>query len=362
MPTSKQSSAYKPIPLSGFPQTLSWNGTSLRLIDQTRLPEIETYIDVTSVVVLEDCIKRLVVRGAPAIGCAGAFGTVLVARAIESDLPGERWLAEFDARCAKLAAVRPTAVNLQWAVQRCQKTARKLAQNGCPRAEVLAGIEKEAVAICDEDREMCERIGRHGATLLRQLAGTRKRITAMTHCNAGALATAGAGTALAVFYAAQQEGLELSVFADETRPLLQGARLTAWELSRAGIGVTVICDNMAASVMRDRRPDAVVVGADRIAANGDTANKIGTYGLAILARHHGLPFYVAAPYSTFDLSLKTGAEIRIEERSRDEISHSNGKLSVPDKAGIFNPAFDVTPIELIAGHITEKGVLKPPFL
>jgi methylthioribose-1-phosphate isomerase len=209
---------------------------------------------------------------------------------------------------------------------------------------------------------MCDDIGRHGAELLSRVTGSRKNVTLMTHCNAGALATGGSGTALAVMYAAQQKGIALNVFADETRPLLQGARLTSWELARAGINVTVICDNMAASVMRDRKPDAVIVGADRITANGDTANKIGTYGLAVLAKHHNVPFFVAAPSSTFDLSLSDGSKIPIEERARQEISEQNGKLSVPPNAAVFNPAFDVTPAELIGAWITEKGCLKPPFI
>ncbi|MCY3024207.1 MAG: S-methyl-5-thioribose-1-phosphate isomerase [Planctomycetota bacterium] len=343
----------------GFPATLSWNGSALRLLDQTRLPAEETYVDVTAVEALEDCIRRLVVRGAPAIGCAAAFGVVLCARESAGAPATAQWLADFEARCAHLAATRPTAVNLKWAVERCRNAALQLRRSG--REQLLAGLEKEALAIHEEDKRMCEAIGRHGAELLRAILKGRTTATLMTHCNAGALATGGMGTALAVMYAAQQAGLSLQVFADETRPLLQGARLTAWELSRAGIPVTVICDNMAASVMRRYKPDAVIVGADRIAANGDTANKIGTYGLAVLARHHGIPFYVAAPYSTFDLSLRDGSQIPIEERARQEIAEQQGKAAVPAQAGVFNPAFDVTPAELIAAHITEKGVLKPPY-
>jgi methylthioribose-1-phosphate isomerase len=342
-----------------YPTAVAWDGRILRLLDQTRLPAEEVYLDVSTVPVLEDAIQRLVVRGAPAIGCAAAFGVVLCAREVPGDPAADEWWKAFDARCMHLAATRPTAVNLSWAVNRCRDVARGLRQ--AAREALLAGLEKEARAILDEDRRMCEQIGRNGLQALKGLLGGRTRAVLMTHCNAGALATGGMGTALAVMYAARRAGLDLRVFADETRPLLQGARLTAWELSRAGIATTVICDNMAASVMRDQKPDAVIVGADRIAANGDTANKIGTYGLAVLARYHGVPFFVAAPYSTFDLSLRDGSQIQIEERSRKEIAEQGGKQAVPAAASVFNPAFDVTPAELIAGHITEQGVLKPPY-
>lgn len=349
------------MPVSAIPAALSWNGKTLRLLDQTKLPGEETYIDVATVAVLEDAIFRLVVRGAPAIGCAAAYGTVLIAREIPAKLGDSEWLKEFDARCDHLNETRPTAVNLRWAVERCRKLVHALKPLPQDRAQIAAKLDAEARAIHDEDRIMCERIGTSGAELLAKTLAGKKNATLMTHCNAGALATGGSGTALAVMYAAQNAGLALKVFADETRPLLQGARLTSWELSRAGIDVTVICDNMAASVLRAHKPDAVIVGADRIAANGDTANKIGTYGLAILAKHHGVPFYVAAPSSTFDLSLRDGTQIPIEERNRKEISDNNGRLAVPGDAKVFNPAFDVTPAELIAAWITEKGVLKPPF-
>ena len=345
-----------------LPPTLSWNGQSVRLIDQTRLPAEEIYIDVKDVATMEDAIQRLAVRGAPAIGCAAAFGVVLIAREIPASISGAAWLKEFDARCEHLIETRPTAVNLKWAVERCRRAAHQAFSRQPDVKKVDAALESEARAILEEDRKMCDDIGRHGADLLSRVIGNRTNATLMTHCNAGALATGGSGTALAVMYAAQQRGLALKIFADETRPLLQGARLTSWELARAGIDVTVICDNMAASVMRDRKPDAVIVGADRISANGDTANKIGTYGLAVLAKHHKVPFFVAAPSSTFDLSLSDGSKIPIEERARKEISEQNGKLSVPLNAAVFNPAFDVTPAELISAWITEKGCLKPPFL
>ncbi|GMV83216.1 MAG: methylthioribose-1-phosphate isomerase [Planctomycetota bacterium] len=336
----------------GFPPTLEWCGTHLRLLDQTKLPGEETYLEIRSVAELCDAIRRLVVRGAPALGCAGAYGVILCYREACKcrGLPSDT----FAYLIGKLADARPTAVNLRWAVERVRGVLEPFDSHP-PEARESA-LEAEARAIHEEDKEMCDAIGRHGAALL-----PKDGATLMTHCNAGALATGGSGTALAVMYAAQAAGVKLHVYADETRPLLQGARLTAWELSRAGIDVTVICDNMAASVMREKKPDAVVVGADRIAANGDAANKIGTYGLAILAKHHGVPFYIAAPSSTFDLSLSSGAEIPIEQRARDEIAKPYGRASVPEGAQVYNPAFDVTPADLIAGLITERGVLLPPY-
>ena len=343
-----------------IPAAVAWNG-SLRLLDQTRLPGAETYLDIQSVAQLEDAIQCLAVRGAPAIGCAAAFGVVLIAREIAHVASVCEWRMEFEKRCDHLAATRPTAVNLRWAVNRCRALALKLTAEKVDKPHIGEVLEREALAILSEDREMCERIGRNGAALIVAAAGAKKTATVMTHCNAGALATGGSGTALAVFYAAKQAGITLNVFADETRPLLQGARLTAWELARSGINVTVICDNMAAAVMREKKPDAIVVGADRIAANGDAANKIGTYGLAVIARYHKVPFYIAAPSSTFDLTLRTGAEIPIEERARKEIASPHGVLCVPDNAGVFNPAFDVTPAELITAHITERGVFHPPY-
>jgi methylthioribose-1-phosphate isomerase len=344
----------------GFPETVAWNGSTVRLLDQTRLPSEEAFLEIANVADLEAAILRLSVRGAPAIGCAAAFGTVLIAREIPQ-LHAEALLTEFNRRCDQLTEVRPTAVNLKWAVDRCRVVGGKQIAAGASREALAKALEAEAISILAEDRRMCSEMGRYGSEQLRKILKGRSTATLMTHCNAGALATGGIGTALAVMYAAKRDGVSLKVFADETRPLLQGARLTSWELSRAGIDVTVICDNMAAAVMREKKPDMVVVGADRIAANGDTANKIGTYGLAILAQFHGVPFYVAAPYSTFDVSLKSGAEIPIEERKRSEVSDQNGRMVVPENAGVFNPAFDVTPAKLIAGFITERGVLQPPF-
>jgi methylthioribose-1-phosphate isomerase len=265
------------------------------------------------------------------------------------------WQPTFERLAERVAGARPTAVNLRWGAERCRsKLTPALAKKAA--ATIEKTLLDEALAIHEEDREMCDRIGQFGAALLP--AG---RVTVMTHCNAGALATGGAGTALAVLYAAHATGTRLSVFCDETRPLLQGARLTSWELTRAGIAATVISDSMAAMVMRTKRVDACIVGADRIAANGDTANKIGTCGLAILARHHGVPFYVAAPSSTFDLKLPTGTEIPIEERHRDEVAKQGDRLMVPDLAKVYNPAFDVTSADLITAIITERGVLRPPY-
>ena len=346
--------------LKNIPAALSWNGSVLRLLDQTKLPAEEMYLDIERVAQLEDAILRLCVRGAPAIGCAGAFGTVLAAREALGNSSGE-WVERFEESCEHLAETRPTAVNLRWAVERCCTVALQLAASSADRTQIVAALEREALAILEEDRDMCAAIGRNGADLLETILNGRKTATLMTHCNAGALATAGSGTALAMMYEAHRRGIKLAVFADETRPLLQGARLTSWELSRAGISATVICDNMAAAVMREFKPDAVIVGADRIAANGDAANKIGTYGLAIIARHHGVPFFVAAPTSTFDVSLKDGSGIPIEQRNRKEVAEPYGKLSVPPEAAVFNPAFDVTPAALISAHITEKGVYRAPY-
>jgi methylthioribose-1-phosphate isomerase len=350
MSTSNQTS-------NAIPAVVIWENNRLRLLDQTLLPVEERLIDIPDVATLENAILRLAVRGAPAIGCAAAFGVILCARETSGDVSSKEWQTSFDQRCHHLAETRPTAVNLRWAVERCQQLAHQLLAEKSSLATLLTALEKEAVAILDEDRRMCTMIGHYGAALFYG----KSAITVMTHCNAGALATGGSGTALAVIYAAQAAGIKVKVFADETRPLLQGARLTAWELDRAGVDVTVICDNMAAAVMRAEKPDACIVGADRIAANGDTANKIGTYGLAILAKHHGVPFYVAAPYSTFDLKLASGAGIPIEERKRSEVAEPYGKLSVPPNAKVFNPAFDVTPAELITAIITERGVLRAPY-
>ncbi|MCC7423470.1 MAG: S-methyl-5-thioribose-1-phosphate isomerase [Planctomycetaceae bacterium] len=334
--------------------TLQWTGDAfhgrLVLIDQTLLPLECREIECDTHERVFESIRSLRVRGAPAIGVAAAYGVVVGLQSAASKDPAEfrRRLLEVTDR---LAASRPTAVNLFWALDRLKRVADEEA--GLAPRDLIVRLLEEARAIEVEDQEMCAAIGRHGAELLRDGAGV------LTHCNAGALATAGKGTALSVFFSAVEQGKRLHVYADETRPLLQGARLTAWELSQRGIPVTLICDSMAAQVMREKRVEAVVVGADRIAANGDTANKIGTYSVALAAKAHGIPFYVAAPTSTFDLSLPTGEGIPIEERKPEEITHGFGRQTAPTGVNVYNPAFDVTPAELISAIITEKGLIRP---
>lgn len=334
--------------------TLQWTGSArdgrFRIIDQTLLPVEEVMIDLTDVERVWEAIKLLRVRGAPAIGCAAAYGALIGARGDRSASLSNLKTA-LESSADYLATSRPTAVNLFWALDRMKRAS--VAFTGSDPEDYLEHLLAEAHAIRDEDDAMCHAIGRHGAALLGDEAGV------LTHCNAGGLATSDYGTALAVIYAAVESGKKISVFADETRPLLQGARLTAWELSRRGVPVTVICDNMAAVVMREKKVQVVVVGADRIAANGDAANKIGTYGVALLARAHGIPFYVAAPSSTFDLNLPDGSGIPIEERAAEEITSGFGRQTVPSNVRVYNPAFDVTPAELITGLITEKGVISP---
>ena len=342
-----------PIPSAApVPATLAWIGGPdgcLRLLDQTRLPTEEVTLDCRDVETVWEAIKSLRVRGAPAIGVAAAYGVVIGVQGRLADR------AAFDERlrtvCDYLATSRPTAVNLFWALDRMARTAA--AQPDLSSHAVAALLLEEAQAIEQEDKAMCAAIGRFGAELIPTGAGV------LTHCNAGGLATAGDGTALSVLFTAHAAGKDITVYADETRPLLQGARLTAWELARRGVPVTLICDSMAAQVFKEGKAAAVVVGADRIAANGDAANKIGTYGVAILARHHGVPFYVAAPSSTFDFSLPDGAAIPIEQRAAEEITEGFGRRTAPPGIGVYNPAFDVTPAELITGIITERGVITP---
>ncbi len=322
----------------------------LRLLDQTLLPEQRVYVETADPQVIFDCIKRLVVRGAPAIGCAAVLGLAAVARRFEhSDI--NEFIGKVCETAAYFASSRPTAVNLFWALERCITVLNPASTV----AELKDTLLKSALDILAEDIGMCHAIGRHGAELLKSGDGV------LTHCNAGALATGDYGTALAPVYTAFENGVQVKVFSDETRPLLQGSRLTAWELQQAGIDVTTICDNMAAQVMREGKVQLVIVGADRIAMNGDTANKIGTYGVAILAAYHKIPFYVAAPYSTIDPELKDGSGIPIEQRDPAEVSCGMGKRTAPEGVKIYNPAFDVTPNALIAGIITEKGILRPPF-
>jgi methylthioribose-1-phosphate isomerase len=332
------------------PRTLEWIGGAngfLRLIDQTRLPTELLYVDCHSVHDVWESIKTLRVRGAPAIGCAAAYGVLLgVQRSPRK--PGS-----VDEACDYLATSRPTAVNLFWALERMRAAAHKKRGPAPAATALLKRLWSEARKIEVEDQAMCRAIGRHGTRLLPNDAGV------LTHCNAGSLATAGDGTALAVLYAAKRMRKRLRVYVDETRPLLQGARLTAWELAQRGIDVTLITDNMAAQVMREGKINLVIVGADRIAGNGDTANKIGTYGVAVLAMAHDVPFYVAAPSSTFDLKLPDGSAIPIEQRDPREVTAGFGKTTAPDGIHVYNPAFDVTPARLIAGLITEKGVIRP---
>lgn len=326
-------------------ETLRWSGGvdgMLHLIDQTLLPGELREIECHDVATVWEAIKQLRVRGAPAIGIAAAYGVVLGVRRDLQQLPG---VIDY------LAGSRPTAVNLFWALDRMK--ARAAALVGSPVADVVAALLTEARAIHEEDRALCHAIGRHGAELIPTGSGV------LTHCNAGGLATAEYGTALSVFFTAQDQGKQVHVYVDETRPLLQGARLTAWELVQRGIPATLICDSMAAQVMREKRVQAVVVGADRIAANGDTANKIGTYSVAVLAQAHGIPFYVAAPSTTFDLKIDSGDQIPIEQRSSAEITHGFGRATAPEGVDVYNPAFDVTPATLITGIITERGVIQP---
>lgn len=327
--------------------TLKWTGDSLRLLDQRELPGNEVYIDCRDVDSLASAIRTLAVRGAPAIGIAAAYGAVLAAITTDSG-PGFR--EGFQAKLDILAGTRPTAVNLFHCIEIQQKAFHKTGT----REDAIKALLESADALLEADLDASRSIGSLGAEMLKPDS------TILTHCNAGGLATAGLGTALAVIYEAWDRGLIRKVYADETRPLLQGARLTSWELIRAGIPVDVLPDSAAASLIRDGRIDAVIVGSDRVAANGDIANKIGTYPLALAASKHGVPFYAAAPLSTFDPSTNTGAEIIIEQRSRDELSSFGERQLLPTGAGYWNPAFDVTPAMLITAIICEKGVVSPP--
>lgn len=335
-------------------ETLRWDGGSeghLVLIDQTLLPMEFRERECRTVEEVWEAIKSLRVRGAPAIGIAAAYGVCVgLQPAVDGD--EDSFFRRLDEVTSYLATSRPTAVNLFWALDRMKAAAKMLRGPRTP-AEILAALLAEAQAIHDEDRAMCHAIGRYGAELLADGQGV------LTHCNAGGLATAEYGTALSVFFTAQDQGKKLKVFVDETRPLLQGARLTAWELAQRGISATLICDSMAAQVMREGRVQAVVVGADRIAANGDTANKIGTYSVAVLAHAHDIPFYVAAPTTTFDLSIASGDEIPIEQRAREEITDGFGKTTAPAGIDVYNPAFDVTPARFIRALITERGLIEP---
>jgi methylthioribose-1-phosphate isomerase len=333
-------------------ETMRWIGDtqgSLELLDQTRLPETIQHLECQDVETVWEAIKMLRVRGAPAIGIAAAYGVCLGIQEVTSHQEGQQKVihtAEY------LATSRPTAVNLFWALDRMKACAGQVPQSDSALS-LQQALLVEASAIHDEDRQTCHAIGKFGAELMQDGQGV------LTHCNAGGLATAEYGTALSVFFTAQDLGKNLHIYVDETRPLLQGARLTAWELMQRKINTTLICDSMAAQVMREGRVSAVVTGADRIAANGDTANKIGTYAVAVLAQAHGIPFYVAAPTNTFDLTLDSGEGIPIEEREATEITSGFGKNTAPEGVQVYNPAFDVTPAELVNAIITERGIIDP---
>jgi methylthioribose-1-phosphate isomerase len=332
-------------------KTVDWHDGVLIMLDQRRLPLEVTYLVCETVDDVAQAIQTLAVRGAPAIGVAAAFGVALAARQA-ADLPGSAFRSSVTAAIERLRHTRPTAVNLFWALERMRAVLDRHFESVAAAKNALVS---EAQGIMREDEVACSRMGRFGAELIQD------GWTILTHCNAGALATAGSGTALAVIYEAHARGKRVEVLADETRPLLQGARLTAWELGNAGVPVSLICDDMAAWAMRAGMVDCVVTGADRIAANGDTANKIGTYGLAVLAKYHALPFLVVAPFSTVDTSLSTGAQIPIEERSTDEVTEIQGRRIAPRGVKVRNPAFDVTPSELITAIVTDKGVAYPPY-
>ncbi|MBN2453608.1 MAG: S-methyl-5-thioribose-1-phosphate isomerase [Candidatus Omnitrophica bacterium] len=333
-------------------ETIAWKNSRIRYIDQTLLPGRVKFVDCASVPKLWRAIKRLEIRGAPAIGIAGALGAALAAN--NSKAKDSRALIRDLRRDIKyLASSRPTAVNLFWALAKMECAAEENVYK--PVAAIKKLLLNEALKILADDKRSCRTMARYGAGLV---AGGD---TILTHCNAGGLATADYGTALGVLFESKRLGKRIKVYADETRPLLQGARLTAWELLHEGIDTTLICDNMAASLMAKGKVDKIFVGADRIAANGDAANKIGTYSLAVLAKHHGVPFYVVAPVSTFDLNLKTGRDIPIEERDANEVRTVMGKMVAPKNVKVYNPAFDVTPNELITAIVTEKGIFRAPY-
>ena len=334
--------------------TLEWTPEGVNFLDQTKLPLEETYVLATDYKQVATVIRDMIVRGAPAIGVSAAMGVAIgIHRSTATTLPALN--EEVAVICDTLAKTRPTAVNLFWGIAQVRDLYNELAAKNTPIPEIKAAVVALGQRLYDEDIAACKQMGAHGAALL------PKEGTVLTHCNAGALATCGYGTALGVIRGAIEAGHKIDVLADETRPFLQGARLTAWELMKDNIPTTVLCDNMSAYLMGKGRVQAVIVGADRIAANGDTANKIGTYGVSILAKEHGIPFYVAAPFNTIDLATAHGDDIPIEQRDAREVTHSNGKQMTPDGVGIENPAFDVTPAKYIAAIITERGVLRAPF-
>src|SRR5438105_214792 len=332
-------------------QTLEWTDSGVRFLDQTKLPTEETYVTCTTYQQVADAIRNMVVRGAPAIGVAAAMGIALGVQNSKAENVGEL-KKEFDQICEAIRQTRPTAVNLFWAIRRMSENFEHLRVRPIP--QIKRALIEEAQRMHAEDIAANKAMGRHGATLMPATGGV------LTHCNAGALATCGYGTALGVIRAAVEQGKTIQVYADETRPFLQGSRLTAWELMKDGIPTTVISDNMAGAMMKQGKIGAIVVGADRIAANGDVANKIGTYTVAVLAKEHGIPFYVAAPFSTVDLDTPDGSSIPIEQRNPREVTHMAGKQMVPDGIGVENPAFDVTPAKYVSAIVTEKGIARPP--
>jgi len=333
-------------------ESVKWNDGQVDLLDQRLLPEEIVYLPLVTKEDVWEAIRHLKVRGAPAIGIAAAYGVVIASQAAATI---EEWNQLVNEAAEYLATSRPTAVNLFWALDRMKAAADQITAQGFSLEDSKKALENEAIAIQQQDEETNRAIGEYALSLFKEDMGV------LTHCNAGGLATAKYGTALAPFYLAKERGMKLRVFADETRPVLQGARLTAFELHQAGIDVTLICDNMAGMVMSKGWVDAVIVGTDRVAANGDVANKIGTYSVAVLAKAHGIPFYVACPLSTIDLNTPTGAEIPIEERPDEEITEGFGKRTAPQGVKVFNPAFDITPNEYVAGIITEKGIVTAPY-
>lgn len=333
-------------------QTLEWTDSGVRFLDQTKLPTEEVYVDCTTHQQVADVIRNMVVRGAPAIGVAAALGIALGVKNSKAESAAEL-KKELDEICDVIGKTRPTAVNLFWAIRRMQQKFESLRVR--PVQQIKQSLIEEAQRVHAEDIAINQAMGRHGAALMPASGGV------LTHCNAGALATAGYGTALGVIRAAVEQGKKIHVYADETRPFLQGSRLTAWELVKDGIPTTVISDNMSGAIMRQGKIGAVVVGADRIAANGDVANKIGTYTVAVLAKEHGIPFYVAAPISTVDLETPDGSKIPIEQRSPAEVTHIAGKAITPAGVGIENPAFDVTPARLVTAIVTERGIARSPY-
>jgi methylthioribose-1-phosphate isomerase len=331
-------------------KSVEWCGDSIRFIDQTKLPLEEIYIQTSDLEVIADATRKLKIRGAPLIGITAAYAVAIAA--IRSSKPDySQFKNEIESAIELLASTRPTAINLFWALNRM----RKILTNQNNINDARSNLTNEAVQIHDEDRKMCERIGEYGSELI----PVNARI--LTHCNTGALATGGEGTAQSIIVYSQKQGKQISVFADETRPLLQGARLTTWELMKNGIDVTLITDGMAAFLMQQKKVDLVVTGADRVAANGDTANKIGTYSLAVNAKLHNIPFYIAAPVSTIDIKVPSGSEIPIEERNSEEVTKWMGKQIAPDGVKVYSPAFDITPASLISAIVTDGGIFYPPY-